>query len=70
MRCPKNAKTEITRKETSTACRAARRMRSGVKPPVSDKNSGTVPIGSMITNSVTKALAKSVPSRMLSTPAG
>src|SRR3954447_3041206 len=67
MLCPKNANTTITTNETVTACRAARRTRSGGRPPVSDRKIGTVPTGSMITNSVTKALVNTVASRMRST---
>src|SRR3954451_23418417 len=64
---PKNANTTITTNDTVTAWRAARLTRSGGRPPVSDRKIGTVPTGSMITNSVTNALVNTVASRMRST---
>ncbi len=49
----------MTPNATATACRAARRRCLAVMFPVSARKIGTVPGGSMITNSVTKTSASS-----------
>src|SRR5680860_1522547 len=56
---PKNANATITAKDTATACHAARLTVFAERPLVSDKKIGMVPIGSMITNSVTKTSVRS-----------
>ena len=50
----------MTPNDTVTACQAARRADAGERPRVSDRKIGMVPIGSMITNSVTNTSVSSV----------
>ena len=57
--CPKIANSTITSSATSTACRAARERAGPSIFEVSPRKIGTVPGGSMITNSVTKVAPSS-----------
>ena len=61
--CPTTANSEMTTSETSTAWPASRARTLLVRPGVSPRNSGMLPSGSMITNSVTKTAPNSVRSK-------
>ena len=62
---PRIAKVRMTPKETEVAWMAARRCLGWEYRAVSPRKTGTVPMGSMMTVSVAKAVAKSVTSKRL-----
>src|SRR5579875_3912712 len=60
---PNSANTTITPNATPAACQASRLLSRAERPRVSPRNTGTVPTGSMITNSVTNTSRKNFTAR-------